>query len=61
MSKNTAIKVKYLAYDQAHEEVFPMDFTIVDLSNYLRCVCNTYVITDIYPTTKEVNFKVKED
>lgn len=54
MAKNTAIKVKYLAYNQSQEIIVPVEYTIAELSNYLRCVCNTFIITDMIPTTRQV-------
>lgn len=53
-SKNNAIKIKYLAYNQLQEIIVPTGYTIAELSNYLRCVCNTFIITDMSPTTRQV-------
>jgi len=53
-SKNNAIKIKYLAYNQLQEIVVPTGYTIVELNNYLRCVCNTFIITDMSPTSRAI-------
>ena len=53
-SKNNAIKVKYLAYSQAHEIIVPAGYTIGELTNYLRCICSTFIITDMNPTTRDI-------
>lgn len=50
---NKSIKVTFKAFDQAHEIIFPMNYTIGELSNYLRNICSTYVIVDMQPTSKE--------
>lgn len=53
-SKNNAIKIKYLAYNQLQEIIVPGGYTIVELNNYLRCVCSTFVITDMSPTSRAI-------
>ena len=50
---NKSIKVTFKAYDQVQELIFPKDYKICDVANYLRNICNTYVILDMQPTTKE--------
>lgn len=52
MAKNQNVIIKYLAFNQAHEEIFDKNTPIFDIMNYLRGVCNTYVITDIQPTSR---------
>ena len=49
---NISIKVTFKAFDQTHELIFPNSYTISELSNYLRLICHTYLITDMTPTTK---------
>lgn len=53
-SKNNAIKVKYLAYNQLYEIIVPAKYTIGELTNYLRCICSTFIITDMNPTTRDI-------
>jgi hypothetical protein len=53
-SKNNAIKIKYLAYNQLQEMIVPNGYTIAELNNYLRCVCNTFIITDMSPTSRAI-------
>lgn len=50
---NKSIKVTFKAFDQTHELIFPMSYTIGELSNYLRTICHTYIIIDMTPTSKE--------
>ena len=52
---NKSIKVNYIAFNQPHEIIIPINYTVADLSNYLRCICTSYVITDMNPTTRESN------
>ena len=62
MGKNTGILVKYLAFNQAHEEIYPLNTTIEDVANHLRCICPTFVITDMQPTSRtKVKIKHEED
>lgn len=61
MSQNKSMKVTYRAFDQPHEEIFPITMTIGELHNYLRNVCSTYIIVDMNPTTREhINLKPEE-
>jgi len=53
MGANTSIKVTFKAFDQTHELIFPMSYTIGELSNYLRTICNTYIIVEMAPTSKQ--------
>jgi hypothetical protein len=53
-SKNNAIKIKYLAYNQLQEMIVPNGYTIAELNNYLRCVCKTFIITDMSPTSRAI-------
>ena len=55
MSASKNIKVVFRAYDQTQELVFPGGRQLCDVANYLRNVCNTYVIIDMVPTSKEPN------
>ena len=50
---NISIKVVFRAFDQRHEEIFPNDYTISQLSNYLRCICHTYIIIEMTPSSKK--------
>jgi len=52
---NKSIRVTYRAFDQVHEGLFPVSYTVQELANYLRLICNTYVIVDMQPTSKEPN------
>ncbi len=52
MGANISIKVTFKAFDQTHELIFPMSYTIGELSNYMRTICNTYVLLDMQPTSK---------
>lgn len=62
MGKNTGILVKYLAFNQAHEEIFPLNTTIEDVANHLRCIYSTFVITDLQPTSRTTTkVKFEED
>lgn len=54
MAKNRAIKVNYVAFSQAHEIIVPAEYTIGELTNYLRCICSTFIITDMNPTTRDI-------
>lgn len=53
MAKNKSIKVNYMAFNQSHELIVPGNYTIADLTNYLRCICSTFIITNLNPTTKD--------
>lgn len=53
MGANKSIKVIFRAFDQTHELIFPGTHQLSDVSNYLRNVCNTYIIVDLIPTSKE--------
>ena len=53
MGANKSIKVIFKAYNQTHELIFPATHQLSDVSNYLRNVCNTYIIVDLIPTSKE--------
>lgn len=60
MNKN--ILVKYLAYNQAHEEIFDRNTPLWDVMNYLRGICHTYLITDMQPTSRtKLEIKHEED
>lgn len=63
MGKNTGILIKYIAFNQSHEEIFPISTPISVVANHLRSICNTYVITDMQPTgrTNVTNIKTEED
>lgn len=63
MAQNTGILVKYIAFNQAHEEIFPINTPISIVANHLRSICNTYVVTDMQPTTRTsiVNIENEED
>jgi len=50
---NTSIKIKFKAFDQVQELIFPNDHKICDVANYLRNICNTYIILDMQPTSKK--------
>lgn len=50
---NKSIKVTYVAFNQVHELLFPVSYTVQELANYLRLVCNNYVIMSMQPTSKE--------
>lgn len=49
---NKSIKVIFKAYDQVQELIFPGDHKLCDVANYLRNICNTYVILEMQPTSK---------
>ncbi len=53
MGANKSIKVIFKAFDQTHELIFPGTHQLCDVANYLRNVCNTYVIVEMVPTSKE--------
>ncbi len=53
MGANKSIKVIFKAFDQTHELVFPGNHQLCDVANYLRNVCNTYLILEMVPTSKE--------
>ena len=50
---NISTKVVYMAFDQRHEHIFPNSYTIQELNNYMRCICNTFIIVEMSPTTKQ--------
>tara|TARA_R110002126_G_C10167075_1_gene473436 strand:+ start:87 stop:275 length:189 start_codon:yes stop_codon:yes gene_type:complete len=53
MSASKNIKVVFRAYDQLQQElVFPGSHQLSDVANYLRNICNTYIIVDMVPTSK---------
>jgi len=54
MAKNKAIKVNYMAFSQPHEIIVPAEYTIAELTNYLRCICSAFIITDMNPTTRDI-------
>jgi hypothetical protein len=49
------IKITYRASDQVHEGIFPPTYTVQELANYLRLICNTYIILEMQPTSKKPN------
>jgi len=51
---NSQMKVTYKAFDQVHEEIFPKSMPIGDFANHMRGICNTWVLVDIQPTSKDV-------
>ncbi len=56
MSASKNIKVVFRAYDQLQQElIFPGNHQLCDVSNYLRNVCNTYIILEMTPTSKVPN------
>lgn len=55
MSASKNIKVVFRAYDQTQELIFPGSHQLCDVANYLRNVCNTYIILEMIPTSKEPN------
>lgn len=55
MSASKNIKVVFRACDQTQELIFPGGHLICDVANYLRNVCNTYIILEMIPTSKEPN------
>lgn len=54
MATNTSIKVVFKAYDQTQELIFPKEYQLHDFMNYIRNICNTAIILDMQPTTKQV-------
>lgn len=50
---NKSIKVIFRAYDKTQELIFPADYRIWDVANYLRNICNTYIILEMQPTSKD--------
>lgn len=52
MGANKSIKVIFKEFDQTHELIFPGTHQLCDVANYLRNVCNTYVIVEMVPTSK---------
>lgn len=55
------IKVTYKAFDQVHEDVFPKTMELGDFANHMRGICNTWVLVDMQPTTKDVTINLNED
>lgn len=55
------IKVTYRAFDQVHEDVFPKEMQLGDWANHMRGICNTWVLVDIQPTTKDTTIKLKTE
>lgn len=52
MSASKNIKVVFRAYDQVQELVFPGNHLLCDVANYLRNICNTYIVLEMVPTSK---------
>lgn len=55
------IKVIYRAFDQVHEEIFPKTMELGDFANHMRGICNTWVLVDMQPTTKDVTINLNEE
>jgi len=55
------IKVTYKAFDQIHEEVFPKTMQLGDFFNHMRGICNTWVLIDGQPTSKDVTINVNPE
>lgn len=49
---NKSIKVIFRACDKTQELISPADYKICDVANYLRNICNKYIILGMQPTTK---------
>lgn len=55
MGANTSVKVTFKAYDKVNELIFPNSYTIQEFMNYIRVICNTAVVIDMTPTSKQPN------
>lgn len=55
------VKVIYRAFDQVHEEIFPKTMELGDFFNYMRGICNTWVLVEGQPTTKDVTVNFKSE
>lgn len=55
------IKVIYRDFDQVHEEIFPKTMELGDFANHMRGICNTWVLVDMQPTTKDVTINLNEE
>lgn len=58
---NSQMKVNYKAFDQFHEEVFPKTMQLGDFFNHMRGICNTWVLIDAQPTTKDATINVNPE
>lgn len=55
------MKVTYIAFNQPHEEIFPRTMQLSDFANHMRGICNTWVLVDIQPTSKDVTINVNPE
>lgn len=60
--KNNNMKVTYMAFDKVHEEIFPKSMELGDFANHMRGICNTWVLVDIQPTSRDltININIEE-
>ena len=47
--KKEYYEITYLAFDQAHVEIFHKDTPLYQVKDYLYNMCHTFLITDISP------------
>lgn len=59
--QNSQMKVIYRAFDQIHEEIFPKNMELGDFANYMRGICNTWVLIDLQPTSKDVTINTNPE